>query len=340
NMVKGVLMGGIGLMLSTVGLDHQTGTQRYTFGSLDLWDGVGLVPVTVGLFGVGEIIELWVKQTSIANIKHIGKVGGAWQGCKDTFVHWWLTIRCSFLGTMLGVIPGLGGGSQWMAYAHAVQSSKDKSQFGKGDVRGVIGPGAAMNAKEGGNLVTTVAFGVPSSVSMAILLGAFLIQGLVPGPRMLDQNLGLTLSFVWVLIISHVVSVSLSFLLLNQMVRITEIRSALLLPGIVLLVLFGGYSDRNSLFDMWVTLGAGLLGMLLTWVDWPRPPLVLGLVLGKLAENNLFISFQRYEWAFMQRPLLITIVVGSALVVFLPILRERFARRTGLKEEFLATEAS
>ncbi len=144
-------------MLSMVGLDQQTGTQRYTFGMLDLWDGVRLVPVTIGLFGIGEIVDLWVKQTAISQ-QRVGKIGGAWQGCRDVLEHGWLTLRCSLLGTIIGIIPGLGGGSQWMVYAHTVQSSKDQSRFGKGDVRGVIGPGAAMNAKEGGNLVTTVAF--------------------------------------------------------------------------------------------------------------------------------------------------------------------------------------
>src|SRR5919199_775554 len=254
NMTKGVLTGALGLMLAMVGLDPQSGTQRYTFGQLELWEGVQLVPVTVGLFGVGELVDLWVKQKSIAEHR-VGKIGGLWQGCKDTFIHWGVTLRCSLLGTFLGIIPGLGGSvGQWVSYAHAVQSTKDKSRFGKGDVRGVLGPGASMNAKEGGNLITTVAFGVPSSVSMAILLGAFLIQGIVPGPSMLTSKVELTLSFAWVIIVAHVISVGLCFLLINQMVKSTEIRSALILPAIVFLVLFGGYSERNSMFDVGVTL--------------------------------------------------------------------------------------
>lgn len=339
NMTKGLLMGAFGLMLSMVGLDPQSGTQRYTFGNLNLWDGLGLVPVTVGLFGIAEIVDLWVKQKSISETR-VGKVGGAWQGCLDVFRHLWLTVRCSLLGTIIGVIPGLGGGSQWMAYAHTVQTAKDQQGFGKGDVRGVIGPGAAMNAKEGGNLVTTVAFGVPSSVTMAILLGAFLIQGVVPGPKMLNENLPLTMSFVWVLIMSHVISVGLSFLLLNQMVRITEVRSALILPAIVFLVLFGGFSENNTFFDMFVTLGAGLIGMVMIWLDWPRPPLVLGLVLGKLAENNLFISYARYELGFLARPLMIVIIAASFVIVFAPIVLDRIRARAGIKGELLVSEAS
>src|SRR5581483_1498352 len=168
NLRKGILAGALGLMLSMVGLDQQSGIQRYTFGRLELWDGIGLVPVTVGLFGIGELVDLWIKQSSISETR-VGKIGSVWQGCKDTFIHWGLTMRCSLFGTVLGVIPGLGGAvAQWVTYAHSVQSAKDKSRFGHGDVRGVLGPGAAMNSKEGGNLITTVAFGVPGSVSMAI----------------------------------------------------------------------------------------------------------------------------------------------------------------------------
>jgi TctA family transporter len=175
---------------------------------------------------------------------------------------------------------------------------------------------------------------------MAILLGAFLIQGIVPGPKMLTDNLNLTLSFVWVLILAHVVSVALSFLCLRWLVRITEVRSALILPGIVLLVLFGGYSENNSLFDMFVTLGSGLLGMLMIWLNWPRPPLILGLVLGKLAETNLFISFARYEWSFLTRPLLVVIILAGVAIVFAPTVQARLARRAGLAGELRVADES
>jgi TctA family transporter len=338
NMTKGVLTGALGLMISMIGLDPQSATQRYTFGQLELWEGVGLVPVTVGLFGVGELVDLWIKQKSIAE-REVGSVGGLWQGCKDTFIEWGITVRCSLLGTFLGIIPGLGGSvGQWLSYAHSVQSAKDKSRFGKGDVRGVLGPGAAMNAKEGGNLITTVAFGVPSSVSMAILLGAFLIQGLVPGPSMLTSKVDLTFSFVWVIIVAHIISVGLSFLLINQMVKITKIRSSLILPGIIFLVLFGGFSDKNSLFDMWITIVAGFAGMVMVWLDWPRPPLVLGLVLGKLVEKNLFISYARYEFGFLTRPVLLVIIAVGIALILAPIIQEKFARRYHLREELVVAQ--
>jgi putative tricarboxylic transport membrane protein len=339
NATKGVLMGALGLMIAMVGLDPITATQRYTLGRIELWDGIKLVPITVGLFGVGELVDLWIKRSSIAE-RNVGKIGGVWQGCKDTFVHWGLTLRSSLIGTILGLIPGLGGVSTWLTYAHAVQSSKDQSRFGKGDVRGVIAPGASMNSREGGNLITTVSMGVPSSVSMAILLGAFLIQGVVPGPQMLTDKVDLTFSFVWVIIVSHFISVALSFLLLNQMVRITEIRSALILPGIIFLVLFGGFSEDNSLFSMGITVVAGFIGMVMAHLDWPRPPLILGLVLGPLIERNLFISYQRYQFEFLGRPVLLAILALGVVIMFGPIVRRMFARRLALKEEMVIAEDS
>jgi putative tricarboxylic transport membrane protein len=338
NKLKGIIMGGVGLVFAMVGLDPQSGVQRYTFGQLSLWDGVGLVPVTVGLFAIPEIVDLWIKQSSIAE-RRMGKIGGVWQGVKDTFIHWGITLRCSMLGTFVGIIPGLGGSAaQWVAYAHAVQSTPDKKGFGHGDVRGVLGPGAANNSKEGGNLIPTIAFGVPGSVSMAILLGAFLIQGLVPGPSMLTTNLALTFSFVWLIVISNIITVGLCFLFLNQLVKITYVRSALLMPGLLLLVYLGSYADKNSLFDMGMTLLFGTIGLVMVFLDWPRPPLILGLVLGTLIEKNLFVAYGRYEFGFLARPLVVAIFLVAVAVLVLPVLQEMFAKRLGIKEGVLVSE--
>ena len=147
-------------------------------------------------------------------------------------------------------------------------------------------------------------------------------------------------AFVWLIIISHFISVILSFLLVNQMVRITEIRSALILPGIILLVLFGGFSEDNSFFSMYVTVIAGFAGMLMIWLDWPRPPLVLGLVLGALIEKNLFISYSRYEFSFLLRPVLIGIMVVAVALIAAPYIQKRIAQRWRVREEYLATQES
>ena len=184
-LVKGLAAGCLGLWFATIGLAPVSAVQRYTFGQLFLWDGIGLVPVTIGFFAIPEVIDLAVQGSSIAKVE-VGRLGGVWQGVRDTFTHWLLVLRCSAIGTFVAIIPGMGAATtQWLAYAHAVQSSSNRARFGRGAVEGVLGPGAANNSTLGGSLVTTVAFGVPASVTMAILMGAFLIQGLVPGPSML-----------------------------------------------------------------------------------------------------------------------------------------------------------
>jgi putative tricarboxylic transport membrane protein len=314
--LKGMVAAGVGLVLSMVGLDPQSGMPRYTLGMAKLWDGVGLVPVTVGLFAIPEVVDLWVRGTSIAE-KRIGKLGGIGQGIRDTFVHWRITVRCSLIGTFVGIIPGLGAGvSQWMAYAHAVQSAADKSRFGAGDVRGVLGPGAANNSGLGGSLVPTIAFGVPGSVVMALLLGAFLIKGLVPGPSMLTKHLDLTFAFVWFIVIANVITVALCFLFLEQLARITYVRGALLVPGILLLVFLGAYVESKSEFDMGVALLFGLIGLVMVYVDWPRPPLILGLVLGGLIERNFFISYGIHALGFLFQPVVVIIFLTALGVVF------------------------
>jgi len=303
-------------MLSLVGLDSQTGVPRFTFGRVELWEGLSLVPVTVGLFAIPEVVDLWVKGTSIAE-RRIGKVGGVMQGVKDTFLHFGLTVRCSLLGTIIGIIPGLGSGvSQWVAYGHAVQSAVEKGDFGRGDVRGVLGPGAANNSGIGGALVPTLGFGIPGSVSMAILLGAFLIQGIVPGPSMLTENLGLTFSFVWMIVISNVITVALSFSFLNQLVKITYVKGSLLVPTILLLVYLGSYADSNSMLDMLMTIVFGVVGLTMVYLGWPRPPLILGLVLGKLIERNFLIAYELHGLGLFLKPIVLaTFILGFGSVI-------------------------
>ena len=275
-----------------------TGTQRYTFGQLFLWDGIGLVPVTIGFYAIPELVDLAVQRSSIAQVD-VGQVGGVWQGVRDTFRHWFLVLRCSAVGTFVSMIPGLGAATtQWLAYAHAVQSSPDRARFGKGAVEGVLGPGAANNSTLGGSLVTTVAFGVPASVSTAILMGAFFIQGLVPGPTMLvpapKGHLAVTLAMVWTIVISNVITVAVCLLFMGQLARITRIRGTLLVPLILTLVYVGAFAEKNVFEDLGVVLVFGALGLAMARLGWPRPPLLLGLVLGPLAENRLFLATDNY----------------------------------------------
>jgi putative tricarboxylic transport membrane protein len=328
NLLKGLISGGFGYLLATIGLDPISGIQRYTFGQLFLWDGIGLVPVTIGLFAIPEIIDLAVQGTSISK-QDVGKLGGVMEGVKDTFRHFWMVIRCSAIGTYIGLIPGMGGAvSQWVAYAHAVQSSPNKERFGKGAVEGVLGPGAANNSTLGGALIPTVAFGVPGSVSTAILLGAFIIQGIVPGPDMLIPeprgHLSLTFSLVWINIISNVITVGICFLFLNQLAKITNIRSNLLMPFILLLVYLGTFAEKNAFEDLGVFLVFGALGWIMVQLDWQRPPLILGLVLGPIMENRLFLSTDNYGVTWLWRPGVVIFFAITLAGIFYPMLKRRW----------------
>jgi putative tricarboxylic transport membrane protein len=320
-LLPGLVAGGLGLWLATIGLDPISGTQRYTFGQLFLWDGVGLVPITIGFYAIPELVEIAVQRSSIARVD-VSQVGGVWEGVRDTLRHWLLVLRCSAIGTFVSVIPGLGAATtQWVAYAHAVQSSPDRGRFGKGAVEGVLGPGAANNSTLGGSLVTTVAFGVPASVSTAVLMGAFFIQGLVPGPTMLvpapKGHLAVTLAMVWTIVIANVITVAICLAFMGQLARVTRIRGTLLVPFILTLVYVGAFAEKNVFQDLGVVLVFGALGLAMARLGWPRPPLLLGLVLGPLAENRLFLSTDNYGAAWLLRPgvlLLLGLVVVGLLV--------------------------
>lgn len=342
--LKGLVAGGIGLMLATIGLDPISGIQRYTFNQLFLWDGIGLVPITIGFYAIPETIELAILGTSIST-KQVGELGGVMEGVKDTFRHWWLVIRCSALGTLTAIIPGMGAATtQWLAYAHAVQSSPNKERFGRGDVRGVLGPGAANNSTLGGSLITTIAFGVPASVIMAILLGAFIIQGIVPGPDMLlpppKGHLDLTYSFVWVIIISNIITVAICFLFLKPIAQVTQVRGGIIIPIILILIYLGAFAEKNAFEDMLVVLFFGALGWIMEKLEWPRPPVLLGLVLGPLAENRLFLSTDNYGWAWTHRPGVIGIFALTLFGIFYPMIKSRREERARAQETTALSQSS
>jgi TctA family transporter len=338
NVPKGLVAGGLGLVLAMVGLDPIESVPRFTLegllgddNALFLWDGISLIAVTVGLFAIPEIIDLAVKGTSIAGDKAPTKLGGVMEGVKDTFRHWKLVLRCSGIGAYIGLIPGMGGGpAQWLAYAHAVQTSPGKERFGKGAVEGVLGPGAANNSKEGGSLIPTLAFGVPGSVSMAILLGAFVIQGIVPGPDLLNpaKHLTLTFSFVWIIVITNIITVAICFLFLNQLAKITFIKGTYLIPLLLLLIYLGGFAVKNSFGDMMLVVLFGTVGWFMVKFDWQRPPLLLGLVLGGIAENNLFIASHIYGYSWLLHT---GVLVIGAIILFgmlYPYLQGWFKKRS------------
>lgn len=326
NMLKGFLMALLGFVASMVGLDPFAGRPRFTFGQLYLWDGLSIVPVVIGLFAVAETLQLMTTRTSIARTIGAAPITRVMEGVIDTCRHWWLTLRCSLIGVFIGIIPGMGGATaQFIAYAHAQQTSKHPEEFGKGSIEGVLAAGSVNNSKEGGSLIPTVAFGVPGSTSTAILLGAFLILGLVPGPDMLTKHLSVTFSMVWVIVLSNIVAVALSFVLLKQLVKLTFVKGTWLVPFLLLLVSIGAFTTHNDLLDIVVMLVFGAVGWAALRWDWPRAPFLLAFVLGHTAERYLFLSHQLYEWAWLGRPAVLALIALSLGGLVYSLKRRRYS---------------
>ena len=294
----------IGLMINMIGSDPQTGTLRWTLGQLYLWDGLPLVPVTLGIFALPELADMAIARRSIAvDDKNMDSRTGQWEGVKDTFRHWWLVVRCAWLGASLGAVPGLGAAViDWIAYGHAARSEEGAEKtFGKGDIRGVLASEGANNAKEGGALVPTIAFGVPGSASMAILLGAFLIHGLVPGPEMLREKLDVTYAIVWSVAFANIFGAGICFLFSNQLAKIALIRFSIIMPMILTVIMIGAFQARRDWGDLIAVILFGILGWVMKRLKWPRPPIILGVVLGHLVERYVNISYERYgEWWIFQ----------------------------------------
>ena len=328
--LRGAAAGCLGVMIAMIGSDPQTGTLRWTFDSLYLWDGLPITPVLLGLFALPELCDLLIARVAIAHgvdNKNIYK--GQWQGVKDCFEHWWLIVRCSWIGGGIGSIPGISASVvDWLAYGHALKTEKGAAQtFGKGDVRGVIASESSNNAKEGGALVPTLAFGVPGSATMAILLGAFLIHGLVPGPDMLHKNLDITYAMVWSVALANILGAGLCYAFSPQFAKLATLRYTLILPAVLSVVYIGAFEASRSWGDLIALLVFGVFGWLMKQFKWPRPPLVLGLVLGDSIERYMFISIERYGYGWLSRPVVVVLLALAIIGLVRPFLSD--VRRQG-----------
>jgi len=214
-----------------------------------LRDGLPLVVVALGLFAFPEIVDLLRLNRPIAKGSTLG--AGWLQGFRDTMRHWFLCLRCSGLGALIGAIPGLGGSVvDWIAYGHVVQTSRDKSKFGSGDIRGVLAPESANNACQGGALMPTLLFGVPGSGSMAVLLAGLVLLGVEPGPSMVDTNLSLTYTVVWSLAIANVIGAGICLVLAGPIARLTLIPFTLIAPFMMVVITFAAFQARRDLADL------------------------------------------------------------------------------------------
>ncbi|MAN76339.1 MAG: tricarboxylate transporter [Rhizobiales bacterium] len=344
--LKGVVAGGLGLMVGTIGAAGAGGSLRMTTYDIPyLVDGLQLVIVGLGIYAIPEIVSLLRQDRPISKTETLG--AGWTAGLRDWWINRWLSLRSATIGVLIGVIPGLGGSVvDWIAYGHAVQSSKNRENFGKGDIRGVIAPESSNNAKEGGGLVPTLMFGIPGSGSMAVFLGGLALLGLSPGPHMVRQDLNITYTIVWSLAIANVMGTALCILASRQIARLTTIRFTLLAPFLLLIITFAAFQAQQSIGDLITLVIIGVLGILLRRFDYSRPAFLIGFVLAHQAENftNSAIQiagarFRRdletgFEYIFT--PITITLLVITLASIFIGIkqsknIRENLETPTGTK---------
>lgn len=312
DIFKGIIVGLMGLMLSFIGMDPQTGTARYSEHFLFMWDGIDLISAVLAIFAVPEMIALGVRGGSISNVSRATSgydMKQVFQGCRETFNHWGLVFRTSLIGAVIGVIPGLGGSAaSWFCYGHAVQTSKHPERFGHGAIEGVIAPETANNSKEGGSLLPTLFFGVPGSSGMAILLGAFLILGIQPGADMMTKNLDVVWYLIWALVLSNILAVAILIFACRWVTLLTFVRGGLLIPFILVICVMGTYLAAGQWENLVVLALLSILGYGLLHYNWPRAPFVLGMVLGRIAEESLHKALNLWGLEFFLRPLSLVLI--------------------------------
>ncbi len=324
SMIKALLTAAFGLFLGTIGLDTVTGSTRFTFGIVALMDGVGFVPVLMGLYGIAEVLtnlehtqERGILETKIKVLQLLPNL-------HDWIESKWAIIRGSFIGFFLGVLPGGGATiASFASYALEKRFSKNPEKFGKGYIVGVAGPETANNAAVGGAFIPLLSLGIPANPVMAILLGSLIIHGIQPGPLMIGTHPNFFWGVVTSMYIGNAMLLILNLPLIGMWVRFLRLPYSILFPLILFFCLIGSYTLSNSLADVYIMIIFGIVGYLMRKYRYDAPPLILALVLGPLMEANLrrsLIISSGSPLIFFQRPISVVLISASLFLLISPLL--------------------
>lgn len=320
--LAGLVAGALGLLVGGVGLAPATATYRFTFQTVYLMPGISLAIVALGLFAIPELLELLRHDRKIARTSITLPRGQNLAGLKAWFANRWLSLRMALLGSALGTIPGVGGAVvDWVTYGIAAQTSKNPENFGRGDIRGVIAPESANNAKEAGTLVPTLLFGIPGSGSMALLLGGLSIAGFVPGPQMLQANLPVTIMMIGALILANIIACAAAIILSRPIAKLTLVRGSVLVPLILPVIIVAAYQWERHFGDVISLAAFGALGFAMMKCGVPRAPFLIGFVLSDSIERRLMITLNRFGLEFLFRPGVLLITAFTLAVIALSLRR-------------------
>ena len=332
SMAKALLMAAFGILLGLIGMDQITAQARMTFDRLELLDGIGLVPIVMGLFGVAEILSNLERELKREVIQ--ARIGGLWPSLADWAASKWAIIRGTTLGFFLGILPGGGAViASFASYAMEKKLSRTPERFGKGAIEGVAGPEAANNAAAGGAFIPLMTLGIPPNVVMALLLGAFVIHGLQPGPLMMVQRPDLFWGIVASMYIGNAMLLVLNMPLIGMWVQVLKLPYRVLFPLILMFCVVGVFASGNAVFDVFVMVIFGVLGYLMRKFGYEPAPLVLAFVLGPMLENNLrkslILSHGDFT-IFVERPISATCLVLAAAALLAPLLPALARKRSNV----------
>jgi putative tricarboxylic transport membrane protein len=328
SMVKALMMGAVGLLLAMIGMDPVRGAPRFTFGMMELLDGLNFIPVIMGLFGLSEILDNAEKNLTQTAGAEVGSLIPTRQEAKDSTAP---IIRGSLVGTLLGLVPGMTGSmSSFLSYSMEKKLSKHPEKFGQGAVEGVAGPETANNAHANGALIPLFTLGIPASPTVAVLMGAFMMNGLIPGPFLFREQPALVWGVIVSFFIGNVILLVLNLPLIGIWVKILKIPYSILFGIILAFMVIGAYGVENSTFDVGIMLVSGVAGYLLKKFDFPMAPIVLTLILGPVMERALRRSMEMSQGdisILFSSPLALILLILSAVVIvtsslkFIPLKR-------------------
>lgn len=331
SMIKGFLMGCFGLFLGTIGTDGLTGQLRFTFGIDGLYAGISTVPALIGLFSISQALVLSEKYLDFKNGIHRTLDDNSMKGkflpsFKEMLRLGPNFIRSAIIGVVVGILPGAGGDiGAWFAYSQAKKASKHPEEFGDGSLEAICASETANNAVTGGSIIPLITLGIPGSTVAAVLLGALILHGLTPGQSMFTKNITTTYTIIIGFILANIMMGLIGIVICRQVVKITKVSDAILIPVIVVLSTIGSYSINNRFSDVYLMLIFGLIGYLCRKLDLPTAPIILGMLLEATGESGfknaiLMSKGQPVILYYLQRPASLVLLVLIFLTVVVPII--------------------
>ncbi len=329
SMIKGLLMGFAGLLLSCVGIDSLDGVSRFTFGSVHLSGGMNIIPVLIGLFAITELLnKVRAINEPIGDTVKVDKEKVAFA---DVLKYKLTLLKSSIFGVFIGAVPGTGAAiSSFLAYNEAQRSSKHPEEFGHGSEEGVVACEAANNAVTGATLIPLLTLGIPGDTNTAVLLGALTMQGLVAGPTLFTEQANWVCAILSGMVVINLLMYLQGRLFIRGFVNITKVPTKVLIPLLVVLCVIGGYTTKYSTFNAILLIALGLFGYFISKLDFPLTPMVIGLVLGNLCESNMrrALLMSRGSWStFFTSPISCVFILLSVFMLFFPLLRKKLAER-------------